>query len=681
MIAYDAPVTALKGIGPRSAEELRSLGILTAGDLLRFFPAAYDRPEAVIRIEDVPSEEICAIQAKLESDPVNRGFGKQTVTSFSVSDGSGSVRVSFFHMPYLKNSLKKGEERVFRGVVRDGKYGLQMDHPKIFKPEEYASLSEKIWPVYASGDAVSQKKLRSAIAQALSECEIKDELLPEKLVQQGWMTERSALQAIHFPKTEDELIRARQRLVFEEFLIFLLRIRLLKSSENKENDYPMPESTLAEQFRRRLPFQLTDAQEKVWAQIKADIAGDCRMNRLIQGDVGSGKTVLAVMALLAAAENGYQGALMAPTEVLAQQHFDKITKLFDELKIPVRPVLLTGSVKESAKKVIREELKDGRAQIAVGTHALIQDKVLFQNLGLVITDEQHRFGVRQREMLGEKGGRPHMLVMSATPIPRTLAIILYGDLDISVIDKLPVGRLPIKNAVVKPTARGSVYRLILNEIAAGHQAYVICPFVEESESLSGENVEDYAEKLKAVLPSSVRLGVLHGRMPSSEKNRVMERFQRGEIQILVSTTVVEVGVDVPNATVMMVENAERFGLAQLHQLRGRVGRGEAQSYAVFMDGSGKGKKKERLEILNQTNDGFKIAEEDLKLRGPGDVFGVRQSGDLHFNLGDIYQDHDVLMKASEAASQILNDDPKLNAEENRRLREQVNKLLGKAEAL
>ena len=680
MVAHGAPVTALKGIGPRSAEELRSLGILTAEDLLRFFPGGYDRPEAVTEIAETPADVPAAVRGILTSAPVNRGFGKKTVTSFNIADGSGKLGVSFFHMPYLKNSLHKGDERVFRGVISETKYGLRMDHPKIFKPEEYDKLTRAIWPVYPTMGILSQKKLRDAIAQAIEVCEISEDLLPPAL-SRGMISEREAIRGIHFPESEEMLARARERLVFEEFLVFLLRIRLMKAGEKGENPCPMPETALAERFLGSLPYRLTAAQKKAWEEIRSDIAGAGRMNRLIQGDVGSGKTVLAVLALLAAVENGYQGALMAPTEVLAEQHFEKITKLFADAGIPARVVLLTGAVREAAKRVIRQELADGRADIAIGTHALIQESVAFKNLGLVVTDEQHRFGVRQRETLGAKGTKPHLLVMSATPIPRTLAIILYGDLDISVIDELPQGRLPIRNAVVTPKARGSAYRLILNEIKAGHQAYVICPLVEESEAMAGENVGDYAERLQSIMPPEVRVAVLHGRMTAAEKNNVMQKFQKGETDVLVSTTVVEVGVDVPNATVMMVENAERFGLAQLHQLRGRVGRGDAQSYAIFMDGSGKPRKKERLEILNRTNDGFKIAEEDLKLRGPGDLFGIRQSGEMHFALGDIYQDHETLLAAAEAATEILKDDPRLEKEDNRRLKEQTARLLGKAEAL
>lgn len=681
MIARDASVTALKGIGPKSAEELRSLGILTVENLLRFYPSGYDRPEAVTPIAETPHDVPAAVKAVLADAPSNRGFGRQTVTSFRISDGSAAISAVFFHMPYLKNSLHKGDERVFRGMISENRFGLRMEHPKMFRPEEYDALFGKILPVYPTMGVLSQKKMRAAVAQAIAECEPSEEMLPPSLAGIAGLTEQEALARIHFPKNEEDLLSSRKRLVFEEFLVFLLRIRMMKAAGKNENPCPMPQTALAERFRSSLPFTLTGAQQKAWEQIRADIAGDGRMSRLIQGDVGSGKTVLAVLALLAAVENGWQGALMAPTEVLARQHFDKITRLFAAAGIPVRTVLLTGSVKESAKRVIRQELSDGRADIAIGTHALIQEGVSFKKLGLVVTDEQHRFGVRQRETLGKKGAGTHMLVMSATPIPRTLAVILYGDLDISAVNELPAGRLPIKNAVITPRARGSAYRLILNELAAGHQAYIICPLVEESEAIDSENVTDYAERLRAAMPEGIRIAVLHGRMTNTEKNAVMQKFQNGEIQILVSTTVIEVGVDVPNATVMMVENAERFGLAQLHQLRGRVGRGEAQSYSVFVNSSGKQGKNERLEVLNKTNDGFEIAEADLRLRGPGDLFGIRQSGEMHFALGDIYGDHELLLEASQAATELLKEDPALQWEEHKKLKEQVIKLLGNAEAL
>ena len=405
-----------------------------------------------------------------------------------------------------------------------------------------------------------------------------------------------------------------------------------------------------ERFIKELPYELTGAQKRVWREIESDLKKNLSMSRLVQGDVGSGKTVIALLALLTVAYSGYQGALMAPTEVLAKQHYESITKLLEEHRIPFQTALLTGSMTAKEKREAYRWIQGGEAQIIIGTHALIQEKVAYQDLALVVTDEQHRFGVRQREIFAEKGEMPHVLVMSATPIPRTLAIILYGDLDISVIDELPSNRLPIKNCVVDTGYRPTAYRFIKNQIEEGRQCYIICPMVEESEHLEVENVTDYSAMLQEELGNKIVVGCLHGKMKQEQKDRIMEDFGEGKIDVLVSTTVIEVGINVPNATVMMVENAERFGLAQLHQLRGRVGRGKYQSYCIFMTGSKAKDTKERLDILNKSNDGFKIASEDLKQRGPGDLFGIRQSGLMNFRLGDVFQDAAVLQMASEAVS-------------------------------
>ena len=430
-----------------------------------------------------------------------------------------------------------------------------------------------------------------------------------------------------------------------------------------------------EEFLARLPFELTGAQKKVWNEICQDICGSYTMSRLVQGDVGSGKTIVAVLALMLTGLNGYQGAMMVPTEVLARQHYEKISSMMEVYDIPLKVELVTGSMTAKEKRLAYERIENGKVQIIVGTHALIQEKVQYQNLALVITDEQHRFGVRQRETLAQKGKTPHILVMSATPIPRTLAIILYGELDISVIDELPSNRLPIKNCVVDTGYREKAYRFMKKEIAEGRQCYIICPMVEESEAMEAENVTDYAANLKKEMDASVRVCALHGKMKQKQKDEIMGQFARGEIQILVSTTVIEVGIDVPNATVMMVENAERFGLAQLHQLRGRVGRGKHQSYCIFMSGSKSKETKKRLEILNRSNDGFHIANEDMKLRGPGDLFGIRQSGLMNFRIGDVFQDARVLQQANEAAGKILNEDPCLEKKENERLAEQLSRYL------
>ena len=462
-------------------------------------------------------------------------------------------------------------------------------------------------------------------------------------------------------------------MIFDEFLFFILALQQLKETQEvQKNSYPMKEVWKTEEVMENLPYRLTGAQMRVWTEIERDLKGSTLSARLVQGDVGSGKTILAFLAMIMAAENGYQSALMVPTEVLAKQHFESLQKLLEEHDLrSYAPVLLTGSTRAKEKREIYEKIAAGEAKMIIGTHALIQEKVEYQSLALVITDEQHRFGVRQRITLSDKGKQPNVLVMSATPIPRTLAIILYGDLDISVVDELPAKRLPIKNCVVDTSYRPNAYRFMEREIAAGHQVYVICPMVEESEGMEAENVTDYTQKLREVFPPSITVEALHGQMKPAQKNEIMERFAANEIQILVSTTVVEVGVNVPNATVMMVENAERFGLAQLHQLRGRVGRGDAQSYCIFMQGSGAKETSRRLEILNKSNDGFFIASEDLKLRGPGDLFGVRQSGLMEFAIADIYRDAPLLKQASDAARELLELDPDLSLPQNQKLKERL----------
>lgn len=462
---------------------------------------------------------------------------------------------------------------------------------------------------------------------------------------------------------------ARKRLVFDEFLVFALSVKQLKKENHQiENHYQIQESTAVSKLIASLPYHLTKAQLRVWHEIEEDMKSPVVMNRLVQGDVGSGKTMIAALAMFAAAKAGFQSCMMAPTEVLARQHYETFQKLCEEfgLKIPV--VLLTGSMTARQKRMAYEALQLYPNAMVVGTHALIQERAIYDNLALVITDEQHRFGVRQREIFAEKGRHPHILVMSATPIPRTLAIILYGDLDISVVDEVPAKRLPVKNCVVNTGYRNKAYAFIENEVKNGHQAYVICPLVEEVEGMETENATDYVKKLRQIFPEEIQLGLLHGQMKPAQKNKVMEAFMKNEVQVLVATTVVEVGVNVPNATVMMIENAERFGLAQLHQLRGRVGRGDAQSYCIMVNCSSAKTAERRLKILNDSNDGFRIASEDLKLRGPGDFFGIRQSGELQFALGDIYQDAAVLRDASEAVGELLGEDPDLMSGEHENLR-------------
>jgi len=524
--------------------------------------------------------------------------------------------------------------------------------------------------VYGLTGGISNNLVTKTVRSVLGREELFKEYLPREIRSRYKLCEYNyAIKEIHFPENMDTLIAARNRLVFDEFFLFILNMQYHKEKRIKEaNEFELREDSFTDELIARLPYELTGAQKRALSEVKRDMRSPYVMQRLIQGDVGSGKTIIAFLAMADAAHNDYQSAIMAPTEVLARQHYETFQKLCEEfgLKIPV--VLLTGSMTARQKRMAYEALQLYPNAMVVGTHALIQERAIYDNLALVITDEQHRFGVRQREIFAEKGRHPHILVMSATPIPRTLAIILYGDLDISVVDEVPAKRLPVKNCVVNTGYRNKAYAFIENEVKNGHQAYVICPLVEEVEGMETENATDYVKKLRQIFPEEIQLGLLHGQMKPAQKNKVMEAFMKNEVQVLVATTVVEVGVNVPNATVMMIENAERFGLAQLHQLRGRVGRGDAQSYCIMVNCSSAKTAERRLKILNDSNDGFRIASEDLKLRGPGDFFGIRQSGELQFALGDIYQDAAVLRDASEAVGELLAEDPDLMSGEHENLR-------------
>ena len=568
---------------------------------------------------------------------------------------------------------------VFRGRVVKKNGRLTMEQPEIFLGDAYGEVIHSMQPIYGQTKGLPNKTIVRAVKQALSVRQMVRDYMPLDLRIRHELAEYNfAIEHIHFPTDRTELLFARKRLVFDEFFLFLMAVRRLKDRRvDRESHFRMTPSDEVISLVKNLPYALTGAQNKVLTEVFRDMTGGKVMNRLIQGDVGSGKTIIAVLALLEAAYNGYQGALMVPTEVLARQHYESMLSLFEENGIDKQVVLVTGSMTAKEKRTAYGKIASHEADIIVGTHALIQEKVVYDKLALVITDEQHRFGVSQREMLGGKGDEPHVLVMSATPIPRTLAIIIYGDLDISIIDELPANRLPIKNCVVDTSYRNTAYSFIKGEVAAGRQAYVICPMVEASEMIEAENVLNYAKKLQSALPG-IPVEYLHGKMKAKEKNAVMERFAAGEIKVLVSTTVVEVGVNVPNATVMMIENAERFGLAQLHQLRGRVGRGKHQSYCILVDGSGQDGTRERLTILSKSNDGFFIASEDLKLRGPGDIFGLRQSGDLEFKLADIFTDANILKTVSEEVNRLLDEDPELSSEDHAELGKKLNLYLEKS---
>ena len=667
----------LKGIGEKTRIVFEKAGVYNIGDLLSYYPRTYRKYPEIFHISQGMEGEELAICGRLERSPVAQYIKRFQMVTAAVCDDTGSIFVRWFNMPYLKNSLKAGSYYVFFGKVIKKGNRFFLEQPSVFHPEQYEEMRKQLQPVYVLTKGLTNNLICKTVHQALEVCLPEKDYLSEKIRAKYELAEYAyAIEEIHFPRDEHHMFLARKRLVFDEFFFFILALRMFKEQqETAKNPYHIESKPVTDQVIRNLGYTLTNAQQKVWTEIQKDMTGNKVMSRLIQGDVGSGKTILAFLAMILAAENGLQSSLMVPTEVLAQQHFEAMISLLSRQQLPYQVILLTGSMTAKEKREAYGKIVSGDADMIIGTHALIQEKVDYYRLGLVITDEQHRFGVRQREALGNKGEEPHTLVMSATPIPRTLAVILYGDLEISVIDELPANRLPIKNCVVDTTYRKKAYAFIEKEVQNGHQAYVICPMVEESEAVDAEDVLSYTSKLKQVFPSWIHVEFLHGKMKPKEKNEVMIRFLKNEIQVLVSTTVVEVGVNVPNATVMMIENAERFGLAQLHQLRGRVGRGKDQSYCIMVSAGEGGKPPKRLQVLNKSNDGFYIAAEDLKLRGPGDILGVRQSGVMQFKLGDVFTDAAILKYACEAAGTILEEDPKLQQLEHRLLKEKLDRYM------
>lgn len=646
-------VKSIKGVGDKSSRLLEKLNIFTVEDLIGYYPRDYDTYLPPISIRDFRQNGRGAIQGVIiKSLAVSVVRNLKIVTGLIRDNNGDTIDVTWYNMTFLQKKLKPGMHFIFRGNLSYRNKVTIIEQPEVFTLGNYENLLDVKQPVYSLTAGITRNFIAKSVKIALENVEdLTDNLAKSIRKEYNLMDYREAVWNIHFPAKKEVLEKARRRLIFEEFFNFIVGVQNLRGEiEKTANHFDITPKNQVRTLIEKLPFKLTGAQFRTFKEIEADLSGNHIMNRMIQGDVGSGKTIVAVLSLYLVVLCGYQGAMMAPTEVLATQHYESIVKLCEDNNIAdIKPVLLTGSMTAKQKRIVYQKIESHEANVIIGTHAVIQEKVIFSKLALVITDEQHRFGVRQRELLEEKGTTPHVLVMSATPIPRSLAIIIYGDLDISIIDELPSNRLPIKNCVVNTSYREKAYDFIKKEIYSGRQAYVICPMVWASEIMDGENVIDYTDKLRSNLPSDIRVEFLHGKMKNQVKNQIMEQFAQNEIQVLVSTTVIEVGIDVPNATVMMVENAERFGLAQLHQLRGRVGRGKYQSYCIFINGNQNKKENERLEILNKSNDGFFIASEDLKLRGPGDFFGVRQSGLLEFKLGDIYSDSIILKEASKAA--------------------------------
>ena len=672
-----SPVTALRGIGASRAKALEKLQIHTLYDLLSYFPRTYEDRTHILTIRELEPGVPACFEAMVVSEPRTNHIRKGLdITRLQVADETGQLTVVFFNQPYAKDQLTYGETYFFYGSVTED-FGRQIANPDFEKPDRSGTVTNRILPVYPLTAGISNRLLLSCIRQALDACADElPELLPDAVrTQYDLPGVREAYCSIHAPEDEQRLLAARRRLVFEEFFIFsaglaVLRKRRVGAAGCVCKADPAP-------FLAALPFRLTDGQQHAVDGILRDLASGCAMNRLVQGDVGSGKTAVAAAAAYCVTASGHQAAFMAPTEILAEQHLATLSALLSPLG--VRTALLTGSVTGSRRKAVLQSIADGQADLVIGTHALISDTVKFADLQLVIADEQHRFGVAQRAALSAKGENPHLLVMSATPIPRTLALIAYGDLDISVIRELPPGRLPIKTFLVGEDKRQRMNGFLRAECAAGHQVYIICPAVEEGEEESLKSAEVWAQTLQSAVFPELRVGLLHGRMKGAEKDAVLGAFSRGELDILVATTVVEVGVDVPNATVMVVENAERFGLSQLHQLRGRVGRGTAQSYCILFSSTRSPETRQRLKALCATNDGFQIAEEDLKLRGPGDFFGSRQHGLPLFKVASLQMDMETLQSAQEASADYITSADSLEQPGMENLKKRVEVLFSQTE--
>ena len=672
---YEDSIRQIKGVGEKAEQRFHKLDIWNVGDLLEHYPREYDEFHDLVKIADVKEGEMAAVEGVMACRPSIHTTARLKILSMVLEDETGRITVTWFNMPFLANRLKMGTRYILRGKVGRKNGKLVLEQPKMYSKNEFFKQVGRLHPIYPLTAGLTNHAVEKAVRDAIGSLEGAAEFLPADLrKRQNLLAYRKAIHDIHFPKNQLEYRKARKRLVFDEFFLYQAALQAIRIKNYKPSSHVMTQNKRLKEFVNNLPYELTAAQKRVYEEIEKDMTGGMTMNRLVQGDVGSGKTVVAVMALFLAVCNGEQGAFMVPTEVLAMQHKESLEAMLAPYGVKIG--LLIGSMTAKEKREGKQKLAEGEWDVVVGTHAILQDNVEFADLALVITDEQHRFGVRQREKLMEKGDTPHVLAMSATPIPRTLALVLYGDMDLSIMDELPANRLPIKNCVVGTDYRPQAYRFMKDQIEKGRQVYIICPMVEEKEEVALESVVMYSEQLKEIFPAGITIECLHGKMKPKEKNEVMQRFIEGTTDILVSTTVIEVGIDVPNATVMMIENAERFGLAQLHQLRGRVGRGKEQSYCILMYGKESKEGKERLSILAGSNDGFEIAREDLKLRGQGDFFGVMQSGDKLFSLADIYEDAQVLKAANEEAKNYAFDEITMFYKKNRRLVEKLNSYMG-----
>ena len=668
MLTASTDIRFLKGVGEKRAELLRKKGIDTVGALLRFYPRAYLDWQNITPISECHEGENVCVRAEITSPVktanIRRGM---TLYKFSAADDSGVIEVTLFNRKYLAENLREGRSYLFYGKLGYGITLRQMSSPEIM-PAEYIGIE----PVYAASEGLSSKTIEKIMKNALVYTDSMQDAIPDGIRQKNGLCDfKTALKSIHFPLERQALESAKRRLVFEELFVLQTGLLFLKRRRRALAGCTVKENLLDE-FKKTLSFKLTGAQERVINECLTDMMSPRPMNRLIQGDVGSGKTAVAAALMYISAGNGFQSALMAPTELLAEQHFKTLCKITENSGI--KCALLTGSLTKKQKDEVKAGLKSGEIKVAVGTHALLTDDVEFENLGLVVTDEQHRFGVGQRGRLSSKGNNPHTLVMSATPIPRTLGLIIYGDLDISIIDEYPAGRQKIATYCVDSSYNARVYNYIKKFIAEGRQAYIVCPLVDENEALGIKSASEYYEELSENQFKDYTVGLLHGKMKPKDKESVMRRFAAGEIQLLISTTVIEVGIDVPNAALMVIENAERFGLSQLHQLRGRIGRGEYSSACILISDVKSGDTKRRLDVIKNNTDGFKIADEDLKLRGPGDFLGSRQHGLPDMKIADIFADRETLHSAGKEAEELLRRDPMLHDAENAGLRSEITEL-------
>ncbi len=650
-MGLDSPIRYLKGVGEKRASEFAKKGIHTVGDLLYFFPRSHEDRSKVKPIARCIEGETVCIRAKVYNLPTDRYVRRNMlISSMQVFDDSGMINLVWYNNKYVKNNFKEGEEYIFFGKISRNKQGRVQITAPVYEKAGNERYTGKIIPLYPLTHGLSQKIVQSTMELALKEAGRLEEYIPDAVRAKYKIAEINfAMQNIHFPTDFESYNIARERFVFEELIILQLALNSRRDKNKSSPGRVFSDVKCIRSFTDSLPFELTGAQKRTINEICRDCRSGKQMNRLVQGDVGSGKTAVAAAVVYMAVKNGCQAAMMAPTEILARQHYDSLTDMFSAAEFNV--VLLTGSMKAKEKRAALEDIASGKADVIIGTHALIQDNVEFSDLGFVVADEQHRFGVEQRAKLLAKGEYPHMLIMSATPIPRTLALILYGDLDISIIDELPPGRKPVKTYSATAEMRNRVYNFIAKNIHSGMQAYVVCPLVAETENSDLKNAEDLADKLTKAYPD-IRVGLMHGKMKAADKDEVMNGFSSGDIQLLVATTVIEVGVNVPNANIMVIENAERFGLSQLHQLRGRVGRGGSQAYCILITDSDNEVTKKRMETMCISNDGFYISEQDLKLRGPGDFFGTRQHGLPEMKIANLFEDRNILKLSQEAAKFI-----------------------------